>query len=146
VVKAKAKAAGLIKVETVVEALVLFAVPAEVLVDPLLALGQQLLDFLMPVPVGGPPSRHSAGAALQQARDPVGELITVGVSGHVLGCTGPLVPGADDPADQGVRGMPLLTGNLRNRRLPYCRLGAREASLMTLCQHAGTRLGGDRFT
>lgn len=40
----------------------------------------------------------------------------------------------------------LLVGNLRNRRLGYCRVGTREANVMTLCQRAGTPLGGDGFT
>ena len=40
----------------------------------------------------------------------------------------------------------LLADNLRDRRLRYCRLEVGGAVVMTLCQHAGTPLDGDRFT
>jgi hypothetical protein len=89
-----------LEVDTVVETLILAA--ADVLCDPPVALSQELLGFLLPLPVNRPPCLHSVGTAVdEQADHPVGELLgVVRFCGHVVGGAGLLVVVGDDAAYQ----------------------------------------------
>ncbi len=73
----------------------------QVLLDPPLPHGDAFGNFLVPVPVGGPPGLDSFGAALEQAGNPVGQLLGGGVGSDLVGGVGPLVVGGDDAAHQG---------------------------------------------
>ena len=62
---------------------------ADVLFDPALPVGEHLLGFFLPVPVGGSPGLDSTSAAVEQPVDPVGQLVAVlGLGGDVVGGAG----------------------------------------------------------
>jgi hypothetical protein len=71
-----------------------------VLFDPALPLSDQLLGLFLPVPVSRSPGLYGLGAAVEQAGDPVGELLAVSVRGDVVRGVGSVVVVGDDAADE----------------------------------------------